>query len=112
RWFTGNCARISEDTAESATLVVSELVTNAILASMKLDESVFVELSLRLFDNRLLIEVSDSSPELPVPGNPEDFESEGGRGLLSVSAVSAQWGYFLYGERKVVFAVLSVIPEH
>jgi anti-sigma regulatory factor (Ser/Thr protein kinase) len=98
---------------ESAELVVSELVTNAIKVTGGLGledreryshepRSVHYEdlaqlgsVRFRLSSDRvrLLIEVWDKSEEPPVAGTP-DLESESGRGLLLVTSLCRRWGYY------------------
>ena len=47
------------------------------------------------FDSQqVLVEVWDANPRLPVPAAASDSESEGGRGLLLVEALSKCWGYY------------------
>jgi hypothetical protein len=107
RTFLGRY-QIPHDTAD---LVVSELATNAVQASRKLGRLTTVGLSLRLFHDDLLIEVVDSSPEMPVLIDSGDY-AEGGRGLHLVDALTdRRWGWFPWGIRKVVFASLPDVPE-
>ncbi|WP_425840240.1 ATP-binding protein [Streptomyces fractus] len=68
-------------------LLVSELVTNAVVHTA----DTTVALTVAHLGNRLLIEVTDSSPVRPAlraPG-PED---EQGRGMQLVEAVASAWG--------------------
>lgn len=116
RRFLGNCDAITADTAESAVLLVSELVTNAYEAtapdvirdlpySQRLVAPV-ITLSLRHFPAVLLIEVIDSSPDMPHLENsgPDD---EGGRGLFVTQELSLDWGYFpVHRIGKCVYAIL------
>ena len=108
RWFLEKCSGVSEDVTETALLVVSELVTNAYSAAAALAEEDIVDLSLRVFDNRLLVEVIDSSQGVPVLSRPGDATGESGRGLSLVDALSDEWGYFWHDGRKVVYATLSL----
>jgi anti-sigma regulatory factor (Ser/Thr protein kinase) len=92
--------------AESVELLVSELVTNAIAACASSLGPVGLWL---LSDGKqVVILVSDSAPNPPVPMNP-DSATEGGRGLLLVEAVSARWGWYPIpgGTGKVVWAICS-----
>ncbi len=89
------------DMADEAMLVVSELVTNAIVhaqAGMELRAS---------FANRVLrLEVLDSGPGTPDP-RIATRDDEHGRGLLLVSVLSASWGVeSAGGGRKLVWAEL------
>jgi anti-sigma regulatory factor (Ser/Thr protein kinase) len=111
--FLSNCRGIPDGLGDVAALLVSELVTNAYKA---MNEEPFsgiacVELSLRLFGDRLLIEVIDSSPKPPVPNLAENAQGEGGRGLAVVDGLSEEWGYFWRTDRKVVYCTLPYTPE-
>jgi len=75
---------------ETAELLVSELTTNAIRASCGLPEPV-IRLWLVSDRSNLVIRVWDSSAELPVCRD-ADPDSECGRGLLLVEALSKEWG--------------------
>ncbi len=103
RLFLADCTGITEDTSQTAQLVVSELVTNAARAmggdlsgrEPSYSERVrlgVIRLSLKAFQEALLIEVRDSSPEPPVLAGAQD-DSECRRGLMIVDALSADWGY-------------------
>ncbi|MER6206344.1 ATP-binding protein [Streptomyces sp. NPDC001642] len=75
-----------QESIESADLLVTELVTNA-LEHGRGD----VGVRLYLTDTHLLIEVRDGSPEVPVLGDAA-LDDEDGRGLFLVSAVADAWG--------------------
>jgi anti-sigma regulatory factor (Ser/Thr protein kinase) len=117
RSFLESCQGISEDTAETAELLVSELVTNAIRFagapartlrySGRADASL-ISLSLRHFREGLLIEVYDTDSNPPIRSSPED-DAENGRGLMLVDALSKEWSYFFPpGGGKVVYCVLEI----
>jgi anti-sigma regulatory factor (Ser/Thr protein kinase) len=107
------------ETIDVAELMVSELVTNAIKSSgrvaeprsyMDLEHVERVSLTLRLLPGRVVIEVFDNSEDPPVLGD-ADTDSESGRGLMLVQALSKEWGYFMPPSGgKTVFSVLGV-PE-
>ena len=95
--------------AHPAELVVSELVTNAVRASVSAEPVQagliggipVVELRLAGDGRRLLVEISDRAPSPPVPVG-VDPDRDGGRGLLLVGSVSESWGfYYLAGEPGV-----------
>src|SRR6266498_1131667 len=73
---------------EDATLIVSELVTNAINAAPNCP----IWASVRNVGRCLILEVRDGSPKPPV-FQPADFMAEGGRGLHVVDELSASWGW-------------------
>lgn len=86
-----------------AELVVSELVTNAVLHA-----GTSGRLVLRLGPERLRIEVVDEGSGEPRP-QPWDPLRPGGRGLLIVSEIARRWGVeHLDGDGKLVWADLSV----
>jgi hypothetical protein len=66
-----------------------------------------ISLSLRHFSHGLLIEVIDSSPELPALVK-LDPDTEHGRGLWIVAALSREWGYFPVRNEKCVYSLLSI----
>lgn len=77
---------LDRELTETALLLVSELATNAIRHGTPP-----VRLSLRLHDDRLRVEVTDSSPALPQLGHPGPDQT-GGRGLQIVQQLAARWG--------------------
>ena len=102
----------------SAGLVVSELVSNAVQASLELTGSRFgglwtpgtppVRMWLSADNQRVVIQVWDGSDRPPVP-QPVDPEADSGRGLLLVGALSAEWGCYTpeKSSGKVVWAVVT-----
>lgn len=110
----GSCARarqvvreaaaswgLSEDLADDAQLVVTELVSNGI------DHG---EGPLRLTVTRkaagMLVEVHDRSPKQPQV-RPVDPSSARGRGMQLVQALSVRWGTTAENPGKVVWAELE-----
>jgi anti-sigma regulatory factor (Ser/Thr protein kinase) len=96
---------VLSDTAE---LVVSELTTNAMLASRRLGRPC-IRLTLTRNRRELAIAVHDYCPSAPKPGNAGD-DDENGRGLLLVEAVSSRLGWYPFEDGtpgKVVWAVLA-----
>jgi signal transduction histidine kinase len=109
-------------TAEDVTLVVSELVTNAVAASTDADGRPrctdisggppVIHLRLRSDRTRIVIEVWDQgrgTPEVEQPGQ----DAENGRGLLFVEAFSERWGWDQVPgwPGKVVWAEMSVVTQ-
>jgi hypothetical protein len=104
--------------AQTAALVVSELVTNAVQASAGITESRFagqwapgtppVRVWLSADEYRLVIQVWDGSDQPPVP-QPVEPEADCGRGLLLVGSLSAEWGCYAPEQcsGKVVWAVVA-----
>ncbi len=82
---------INQDVLETAELVLSELVTNALRVRVPSDRQVGVRIARLLEDGLLRLEVSDAGsgrPEVRAPGDDET----GGRGLFLVEALSHRWG--------------------
>jgi len=90
--------------SQPAELAVSELVTNAVRASLEARQArqapdghhtglPVIALRLAGDSERLLVEVSDHDSHPPVP-TMMDPERDGGRGLLLVEAISERWGYY------------------
>jgi anti-sigma regulatory factor (Ser/Thr protein kinase) len=101
-----NLPKLSDDVE----LVVSELVTNAVEASLRtwkvLGASPLpVRLSLACDREAVLVQVWDSSPELPTPRDAR-LEDERGRGLILVDYLRRAWGTYRKGIGKVVWVVV------
>lgn len=107
RRFTRRTLRawgVSQDTLDAALLVVSELVTNALVHT-----GGQVRLDLSLVNHRLRLAVADSSPRSPVKPASIGWEATGGRGILLVEAVSAAWGTLPVSGGKQVWA--DLVPD-
>ncbi|CAM5471343.1 SpoIIE family protein phosphatase [Streptomyces hirsutus] len=104
RRFTRRTLRswgVSED-LDTALLVVSELVTNALVHTEGQ-----VRLDLTLVGDRLRLAVADASPRSPAKPNSIGWEATGGRGILLVEALSAAWGTLPVSGGKQVWAELG-----
>lgn len=86
---------------DAALLVVSELVTNALVHT---DGKVRMDLT--LVNNRLRIAIADASPRSPVRPASIGWEATGGRGILLVEALAATWGTLPVSGGKQVWAEL------
>ena len=94
------------DEIETAVLLVSELVTNSMMASEGMARA-YVCLSLRVFDTQLFVRVIDSAPGFPEAGVPVPGDDEHGYGLSVVQAMSARYGWFpMGGGRKCSYFLL------
>lgn len=93
-----------EDTCDTAALVVSELVTNAIVHTA----SAHIVCELRDGDELIRIAVRDEgcSPDQPHTAAQQRPEDEHGRGLLLVDAVCHAWGTHEQGAGLLVWAEL------
>ncbi|WP_436786580.1 ATP-binding protein [Yinghuangia sp. YIM S10712] len=97
---------LSEEVAESARLIVSELVTNAVRAGNHTDRGVRVAFTLDAARGVLRIEVSDAGGGEPHVRSPESDETCG-RGLLLVDALAQEWGVQQDDRGKTVWAELK-----
>jgi anti-sigma regulatory factor (Ser/Thr protein kinase) len=110
RMFLNSCQGIGDETAETAELLVSELVTNAVRfgGDPARAKASLIALSLRHFRGSLLIEVYDTDDNPPVLSGHDDY-AESGRGLLLVNALAKEWSYFFPpGGGKVIYCVLEM----
>ena len=104
------------DLAESSELLVSEMITNGVQASLAMTQAA-VRLWLVSDRARVVILAWDASPLPPVPADPR-ADAENGRGLLLVDAISERWGWYFPGSQpgtdapgqhgKVVWAVVQL----
>jgi PAS domain-containing protein/anti-sigma regulatory factor (Ser/Thr protein kinase) len=95
-----------EDMGDAVLLVVSELVTNALVHTQG---PVRVDLMLR--GDRLRVCVTDSSPRAPAKPVSVDWEATGGRGLFLVEAMSESFGSMPVADGKQVWSEM-VVPRH
>jgi anti-sigma regulatory factor (Ser/Thr protein kinase) len=103
-----------EAIADTAELLVSELVTNSVNAAQAIEQRPPVWLQLSTDNIQLLIEVWDGNTRPPNPRELQDglpaLEDEGGRGLFLVATLSDRWNWYLTREPigKVVWCELYV----
>jgi anti-sigma regulatory factor (Ser/Thr protein kinase) len=96
----------ASDVTDTAELVASELVTNAARFS-----PAEITLTLWRLPGMLVIEVSDQAAAIPEIRAP-DADSEGGRGLVLVAALSREWSYYFPRPGwKTVYAVIDTGPS-
>lgn len=95
--------------SENAGLIVSELMTNAIQASLSAEMILPVRLRLLADRSRLLIQVQDSNRYPPARTGTSD-DGESGRGLLIVEALSTKWGWHRHEGQggKTVWALMEI----
>lgn len=91
---------VAEDPTDTAVLLVSEMVTNALVHA---GGTALLELSVGV--DRVRIAVTDEEPHEPSPGCP-DQDSTHGRGVLLVEALASTWGVTPSGSGKTVWAEL------
>ncbi|WP_405885374.1 SpoIIE family protein phosphatase [Streptomyces sp. NBC_01136] len=95
-----------DEVADTALLVVSELVTNGLVHTQG---QVRVDLMLR--GDRVRVCVSDCSPRAPAKPVIVDWESTGGRGLMLVEAMSESFGSMPVAGGKQVWCEIVVPPR-
>ena len=83
--------------AETAVLLTSELVTNAVLHART-----EIDLILTIRENLIRVEVWDHDSTEPEKHDPDD-EDTSGRGLLLVEAMASAWGVRAHREGKCVW---------
>jgi anti-sigma regulatory factor (Ser/Thr protein kinase) len=84
RWFAGD---VEGDELRTAELLVSELVTNAVMHGRGT-----ITLRAHLDEDRLLVEVIDEGGGFERTIRNREFDSVGGRGLAIVDAEASRWG--------------------
>jgi hypothetical protein len=91
------------ENTEDAALVLSELITNAVVHA-----GGAVTITVTRDGRRIRIEVSDNAPGQPRPGGP----SPGGRGLHIVTQLSEHWGFHPTATGKLVWALVRCVNDH
>jgi anti-sigma regulatory factor (Ser/Thr protein kinase) len=106
--------QVPPEIIETAVLLISEIVSNAVAATTRPAREPAIEGTGRIVHTlcrqpgQVLIEVTDSDPRPPVLTE-ADADDETGRGLMLVQALSKEWGhYFPPTGGKTVFATLDV----
>ena len=104
------------DMADTAALLASELVTNAVRASERLriraDLAIVPVVGLWLVSDKssLVIHVWDGNDEMPVRRNAA-IDEEGGRGLMLVESLSSDWGAYRKAIGKVVWVKIDPLDD-
>jgi len=108
---------------DAAILLTSELVTNAVThattrrrrtggAARRGFAAEAVLLEIAADDAGLRVDVHDGSGDLPVLADcPADADAETGRGLLLVTSMSAEWGFYRTPGGKAVYFTLQAQPD-
>ncbi|MEY9878418.1 hypothetical protein ABH931_007945 [Streptacidiphilus sp. MAP12-33] len=94
----------AQEAVEDVLLVVSELVSNAVVHG-----GGAVELVLDIDPTRLVVGVSDLSHVRPAARESEDPARPGGHGLLVVRRLSARWGTTPLPDGKFVWAEFDAV---
>ena len=98
--------------ADTAELLASEIVTNAVQASDRLNiaETPVVQITVTIDHESLLIRVWDGSDSMPVRQQVA-LSDGGGRGLTIIDALSTDWGACREADGKVVWALIGPVPS-
>lgn len=85
-----------DELSDVTQLLVSELITNAVLATRALDTPLPLSVHLWLHANRkrVLVTVWDADPHPPVLREDVDVWAENGRGLQILDVLSYRWGWY------------------
>ena len=113
------CVAVDPDVA---ILLTSELVTNAVThatrpslnrrAARRGFAAEAVLLVIAADEAGLRVDVHDGSGDLPVLGDcPAEADAETGRGLLLVTSLSAEWGFYRTPGGKAVYFTLEAQPD-
>ncbi|MER6111820.1 ATP-binding protein [Streptomyces hirsutus] len=99
------------DAHDTAVLVVAELASNAVLHGRVPGRDFALSLSLDDSQGVIRIEVTDTHPAQPAR-LALDPDEDGGRGLLLVDALAADWGVRdRLGPGKTVWAECTAVPR-
>jgi anti-sigma regulatory factor (Ser/Thr protein kinase) len=96
-------ASAGADTRETAVLLVSELITNA-LEHAETD----IELDVSRTDDHVRVEVVDGHEDHLLEPGTADPQAERGRGLFLVNTLAVQWGVERRGTGKAVWFTLPL----
>src|SRR5260221_1499706 len=102
--------------ADTAELLVSELITNAVRASERLrvraDLAIVPVIRLWLVSDKssLVIHVWDGNDEMPVRRN-AGIDEESGRGLMLVESLSSDWGAYRKTTGKTVWVKIDLVND-
>lgn len=94
--------QLLDEVVDTATLLASELATNALVHGRGR-----IELRLRLTRDRLVLESVDEGQHMPRRRRAGDDE-EGGRGLNLVATLADRWGFRAIDDGKVVWAEVDL----
>lgn len=98
-------ARLPDTICDTAALLASELVTNAILHGRT-----SAALEVHRPADTLRVAVRDANPDLPPVGDAPPLSAESGRGLMIVSVLASRWGVETTPDGKAVWFELDLDP--
>jgi anti-sigma regulatory factor (Ser/Thr protein kinase) len=85
-----------DELSDVTELLVSELITNAVVVTQALDAPLPFPVRLWVYATRKRVRVTvwDADPQPPVLREDVDVQAENGRGLWIVDALSSRWGWY------------------
>jgi anti-sigma regulatory factor (Ser/Thr protein kinase) len=101
-WVSAHLREVSNEAAECAALLTSELVTNAVLHA-----ATPLSVTLHLLADRIRVDVADGSPVIP---SLKDYGTDAatGRGLTLFTTLASDWGVQPASNGKIVWFELPV----
>lgn len=103
--LAGSGIQSDEPVAETLILLVSELVTNAVVHTGR-PAVLWLSVVGSAVGATLRLEVADRSDSAPVPRRPDD-DATGGRGLALVDGLADRWGWHREGVGKRIWCELD-----
>lgn len=97
---------------DAASLLTSELVTNAVTHDGARRGTASVVLAISAPDGDLRVDVYDSCPLPPAPRDHVSPYDESGRGLQLVDSLAADWGAYPTATGKGVYFILASQAQH
>ncbi|MBL3667501.1 ATP-binding protein [Streptomyces sp. M2CJ-2] len=97
---------VTDQLADSVTLLANELVTNAVTHCRT--SCAQVEVKLSLHEAQLMLEVSDPDRDRLPRLHDSAPDEEGGRGLVLVAALADEWGCWQGPYTKCVWALFAL----
>jgi two-component sensor histidine kinase len=104
REFTrGRLSGLADGSLETALLLTSELVTNAVLHARTM-----LELTVETNGRALMLSVRDHD-HMPPEERPRSTDRIDGRGIALVAALSREWGSTAHATGKTVWCVMDLV---
>lgn len=91
RAFASFCSGLSDDVTQTGSLLISEVVTNAVLHGHAVTRST-IALHFAVVGDVMQVEVSDDGPGFVSAREKPPLDAESGRGLGIVEALARSWG--------------------
>lgn len=101
-WLSAQLADLPREVVDTAVLLTSELVTNAVLHA-----GTWLEVSVHRLADRIRVDVSDASPDSPMVRT-YGVDATTGRGLMLLDLLPSDWGVQDVDGGKVVWFELPV----